>query len=111
VSHNRRPYTSDVRNGQWKRMAWLFPKGMGAARRMESSLREIFNAILYMMVTGCQWYNLPTDLPNPKSVCYHFRKWVGMALGIGCIERWAFWDGGGWDAFPAPAPAFSIVKV
>ena len=26
---------------------------------MELSLREVFNAMLYVVVTGCQWHNLP----------------------------------------------------
>ena len=42
---------------------------------MELDLRQVFNAILYVVVTGCQWENLPNDLPHPKSVYYHFRKW------------------------------------
>jgi len=75
VSHKRRQYTSDVSDGQWKRMGWMFPKHKGAGRPMTLDLREVFNAILYVMVSGCQWRNLPNDLPNPKSVYYHFRKW------------------------------------
>lgn len=75
MSHKGRKYTSDVSDGQWKRMVWMFPKQKGAGRPMELSLREVFNGMLYVMVTGCQWHNLPNDLPNPKSVYYHFRKW------------------------------------
>jgi putative transposase len=56
-------------------MQWLFPKRSGAGRPMSLSMREVFNAILYVMVTGCQWANVPNDLPNPKSVYYHYRKW------------------------------------
>ncbi len=41
---------------------------------MELELREIVNAILYVLRTGCQWDNLPTDLPNSNSVYYHYRK-------------------------------------
>lgn len=60
---------------------------------MELSLREVFNAIMYLVVTGCQWRNLPNDLPHPKSVYYHFRKWskdgtwqrINRAMGF--LER------------------------
>ena len=38
-------------------------------------LREVMNAIFYVLVTGCQWRNLPNDFPNPNSVYYHYRKW------------------------------------
>jgi putative transposase len=75
VWHRKRKYTSDVSDGQWERMKWLFPKRQGAGRPMELEMREVFNAILYVMVSGCQWRNMPSDLPNPKSVYYHFRKW------------------------------------
>jgi putative transposase len=74
-------------------MVWLFPKRKGAGRPMALNLREVFNAILYLMVTGCQWHNLPNDFPNPKSVYYHFRKWcrdgtwqrINRAMGF--LER------------------------
>jgi putative transposase len=60
---------------------------------MELSLREGFNAILYGLVTGCQWHNRPNDFPNPKSVYYHLRKWsvdgtwqrINRAMGF--LER------------------------
>lgn len=60
---------------------------------MELELRMVVNAILYVLVTGSQWRNLPRDLPNPKSVYYHFRQWsvtgtwqrVNRAMGY--LER------------------------
>jgi len=93
VSHKRRGYTSDVTDKQWQRMIWLFPKRKGAGRPMVLDLRAVFNAILYVTVTGCQWHNLPQDFPNAKSVYYHFRKWsldgtwqrINRAMGF--LER------------------------
>lgn len=38
-------------------------------------MRMVINAIFYVLVTGCQWRNLPNDYPNPNSVYYHYRKW------------------------------------
>lgn len=75
MSHKGRVYTSDVDDGQWQQLRWLFPKRQGAGRPMELELRVVVNAILYVVTTGCQWRNLPRDFPNPKSVYYHFRKW------------------------------------
>ena len=75
MSHKERQYTSYMSDGQWKRMVWLFPRRKGAGRPMKLELREIMNAILYVVVTGSQWENLPREFPNPKSVYYHFRKW------------------------------------
>jgi putative transposase len=42
---------------------------------MKLALREVVNAILYVMHTGCQWADLPHYLPNFNSVYYHFREW------------------------------------
>jgi putative transposase len=42
---------------------------------MELDLREVVNAIFYIIRTGCQWENLPSDFPNYNSVFYHYRKW------------------------------------
>ncbi len=38
-------------------------------------MRHVVNAILYLLVAGCQWAMLPTEHPNYNSVCYHFRRW------------------------------------
>jgi transposase len=53
----------------------------GPGRPMGLDPREVVNAILYIVRTGCQWENLPTDLPNANSMHHHHRKW--------CLdERW-----------------------
>lgn len=31
--------------------------------------------MLYLVNTGCQWANLPSEFPAPGSVYYHYRKW------------------------------------
>jgi putative transposase len=38
-------------------------------------MREIVNALLYLLRTGCQWRLLPHDLPPWQTVYYHHRKW------------------------------------
>jgi putative transposase len=38
-------------------------------------MRRVVNAILYLLVTGCQWAMLPKDYPNSNSVYHHFRRW------------------------------------
>jgi len=75
VSHKRRKYTSEISKKQWKRLKWMLPKQTGAGRPRELDLRMAMNAIFYILVTGCQWRNVPNDYPNPNSVYYHYRKW------------------------------------
>ncbi len=63
-------YQSDLTDAEWALLSILFS---GSPRKWP--LREIVNAILYMLRTGGQWRMLPKDFP-PKSTVYHwFAKW------------------------------------
>ena len=44
-------------------------------RKRKHSLKEIFNAIFYVLKTGCQWRMLPSDFPKWELVYYYFIKW------------------------------------
>ena len=44
-------------------------------RRREVNVREVLNAVFYVLSTGCQWQALPKDLP-PKSTAHsYFMLW------------------------------------
>lgn len=73
--HKPRQYTSVMSENQWQQLLSLIPDQTGAGRPLELDLRKVINAIFYVLVTGCQWRNLPNDYPNPNSVYYHYRKW------------------------------------
>jgi putative transposase len=38
-------------------------------------LREIWNALFYIVKTGCQWRMLPAHFPKWQLVYYYYRKW------------------------------------
>ncbi len=44
-------------------------------RKRRRSLKDIFDAIFYLLKTGCQWRQLPGDFPAWQLVYYYFRKW------------------------------------
>lgn len=44
-------------------------------RPREISLRQVVNAILYVLKTGCQWRQLPREFPAWTAVYYYFRNW------------------------------------
>ena len=44
-------------------------------RKREYPLRDIMNAIMYILKTGCQWRMLPKDFPPHNTVFYYFNKW------------------------------------
>ncbi|MCA9995796.1 MAG: IS5 family transposase [Anaerolineales bacterium] len=75
---HRQAYQSDLKDQEWKWLKKFLPapstKGT-RGRPQEWSLREIVNALLYLLRTGCQWRMLPHDLPTWQTVYYHHRKW------------------------------------
>jgi putative transposase len=44
-------------------------------RERQHSLREIWNALIYPVKTGCQWRMLPHDFPHWSAVYCYFKKW------------------------------------
>lgn len=74
--HKPKRYISDLRSEtQWDMLLKLLPERKGADRPMLLDLRQVMRAIHYVIVTGIQWSNLPSEFPNYKSVFYHYRKW------------------------------------
>jgi len=71
----RKPYPTDLTDAQWARVAPLIPPAKPGGRRRSVNVREIVNAILYFVRTGCQWRNLPHDFPPWGTVHYYYRRW------------------------------------
>ena len=73
----RRRYTSDLTDAEWI----LFEQRLQELRRTNRgrpatiSKREMVNAILYRLRTGCQWRDLPHDFPHWQGVYTLFRNW------------------------------------
>lgn len=83
----RKPYPTDLSDVQWcilepLLLVVLNPSHRG--RRHQVDLREILNAIFYVLRTGCAWRLLPHDFPAWQTVYGYFRRWR---------------DGGVWEQF------------
>jgi putative transposase len=72
--NRRKRYPSNLSDGAWKVIKPLLPSPQ-VGRPRELSLRQIINAILYVLKTGCQWRQLPRDFPHWSAVYYYFRRW------------------------------------
>ena len=59
-------YTSDLTDAQWEQIKDYFPAG----NKRKYEKRELVNAVLYLVKTGCQWRNLPKDFPSWKAVSH-----------------------------------------
>ena len=55
----RKAYKSDLTDAQWNLVEPLMPPPAKRGRKREISLREVLNAIFYLLRTGCQWDYLP----------------------------------------------------
>jgi putative transposase len=70
----RQRYPSDLSDAQWKLLAPLLPAPRRSGRPRTIDLREILNAILYLLRTGCAWRQLPHDLPPWGTVHAYYRR-------------------------------------
>jgi len=72
----RKPYPTDLTDEQYELVAPFLPKEKATGRKFTIPRREILNAILYKVKTGCQWRALPHDLPHHKTVYTYFGWWT-----------------------------------
>ncbi|WP_328709109.1 transposase [Microbispora hainanensis] len=70
-----RRYPSDLTDAQWEQIQPLLPAPNMDGRPEKHPRREIVNAILYLVRSGCPWRYLPTDLPPWQTVYWHFQRW------------------------------------
>lgn len=64
-------YPNNLSDSQWA----IVSKFFDVNRSRKYDLREIINAILYLVKTGCQWRMLPGDFASWKIVYYYFSTW------------------------------------
>ena len=68
-------YPSDLNDAEWALVEPLIPPAKRGGRPRGVNVREVLNAIFYVLWTGCQWQALPKDLP-PKSTAHdYFDLW------------------------------------
>jgi len=78
----RKPYPSDIGDEEWVFVApylALLPEDAGQRRH---DLREVFNALRFIVKTGMQWRMMPNDLPPWFVVFQQTTRW----LKAGCFE-------------------------
>ncbi len=73
----RSKYSTDLSDSEWACFKLHLPasKKRGRGRPRIHSLREILDAIFYVLKSGCPWRLLPRCFPPWKSVYHWFRKW------------------------------------
>jgi transposase len=69
-------YPSDVTDEQWALIEPHIPTSSGGRPR-KTDMRDVFDAIFYILRTGCQWRYLPNDFPPKSTVWRYFDRWRG----------------------------------
>ena len=72
----RQPYPSDLTDHQWEVYGALVPAAKPGGRPRTADMREIVNAIFYVMRSGCAWRMLPHDCPRWELVYKYFALWT-----------------------------------
>lgn len=88
-------YPSDVTDEEWVEIAPLIPPARRGGRKRTVNIREVFNGLLYVLSTGCQWRALPKDFPPRSTVFDYFGLWradgtlgrIQAALYVRCREQ------------------------
>ena len=71
----KKRYPSNLSEGAWRCLKPLLPVST-VGRPRQVSLRQVVNAILYVLKTGCQWRQLPREFPAWTAVYYYFYRWT-----------------------------------
>lgn len=79
IQIKRDKYQSDLTDKQWELIKHLIPKIKSTKKRGGRpevySRRDMVNAILYVLSSGCRWIDLPNDLPGKSIAWKRFDEW------------------------------------
>src|SRR5512147_1620542 len=70
-----RNYPSDVTDEQWPLIEPHLPAARPGGRPRKTDMRDVLDAIFYILRTGCQWRYLPVDFPPKSTVWRYFDQW------------------------------------
>src|SRR5687768_5735806 len=80
MSTARKPYPSDISDAEWEFLAPYLTLMREDAPQREYPLRDVFNAVRYVVKAGCQWDFLPHDFPPASAVYQQARRWIAAGV-------------------------------
>jgi transposase len=72
----RKPYPSDVSDEEWAFAAPYLTLMVEEAPQREHNLREVYNALRWVVRTGSPWRYIPHDLPPWSAVYQQTQRWI-----------------------------------
>ena len=85
MNEKRKGYPSDVSDEEWNFCVNYLTLMKEDAPQREHTLRQVFNALRYLIRVGGAWRMLPNDLPPWNVVYQQTQRWIKA----GCFEAMA----------------------
>ena len=70
----RKSYATDLSDKEWAYLCRHLPEMPKNVKMRVHTLRDVFDAVFYILKSGCPWRLLPGDFPPWQTVFYHFRR-------------------------------------
>jgi putative transposase len=68
-------YPSDLTDEQWPLIEPHIPPVRPGGRPRKTDMRDVVDAVFYILRTGCQWRYLPQNFPPKSTVWRYFDEW------------------------------------
>lgn len=76
----RKPYPSDVTDEEWLFVVPYITLMREDAPQREHDLREVFNALRWMVRSGSPWRYIPNDFPRWEAVYQQTQRWISAGV-------------------------------
>lgn len=96
-------YPSNLTRAQSEFLSDMIPEAKPGGRPREVDMREILNAIFYVLVEGVRWRALPGDFPAWQTVYTYFRNWRQDGTWLHVHDRLREWSRIEQERHPSPS--------
>jgi transposase len=79
-------YPSDLTDDEWALVEPLLPPVGSGGRPEKHPRRQIVDAVLYVVRTGCAWRQLPADFPPWQTVYWYFVRWEKQRVTLRMLD-------------------------
>jgi len=82
----RKPYPSDVKDDEWAFVIPYLTLMREDAPQREHDLREVFNAMRWIVRAGSPWRYIPNDFPPWEAVYQQSQRWIGSGVFAAMVK-------------------------
>ena len=79
-------YSTDLSDKEWIIIEPLVPVKR-LTRPLKWTKRQILNGVFYQLKNGCNWSDLPRDLPPYSTVYWHYKQWRSDGILEKILEK------------------------